>query len=124
VFYGCRSTTFNLGLRENYWREHVRDMLVGTDAQTPPVLVLDPITARQFVERGGFERKGDLIEWLARTATMTAGRYWDLQLIQNYVYPHATAGEEPLATKLRAREDEEIEMWEARDINVVVVGGE
>src|SRR5450755_2334622 len=25
VFYGCRSTTFCLGLRETYWREHVRD---------------------------------------------------------------------------------------------------
>ena len=27
IFYGCRSTTFCLGLREKYWREHVRDML-------------------------------------------------------------------------------------------------
>src|ERR1700691_4398305 len=27
VFYGCRSTTFCLGLRETHWREHVRDML-------------------------------------------------------------------------------------------------
>ncbi len=27
IFYGCRSTTFYLGLREKYWREHVRDML-------------------------------------------------------------------------------------------------
>ena len=30
VFYGCRSTTFCLGLRERYWREHVRDMLAGS----------------------------------------------------------------------------------------------
>ena len=27
IFFGCRSTTFCLGLREKYWREHVRDML-------------------------------------------------------------------------------------------------
>ena len=30
VFCGCRSTTFSLGLREKYWREHVRDMLPGS----------------------------------------------------------------------------------------------
>ena len=33
VFCGCRSTTFCLGLREKYWREHVRDMLAGIDGQ-------------------------------------------------------------------------------------------
>ncbi len=33
IFYGCRSTTFCLGLREKYWREHVRDMLLGIDAE-------------------------------------------------------------------------------------------
>ena len=37
VFYGCRSTTFCLGLREKYWREHVRDMLAGIDANSTPV---------------------------------------------------------------------------------------
>ncbi len=124
IFYGCRSTTFNLGLREDYWREHVRDMLVGTDTLTPPCLLLDPITARQFIDRGGFVKKADLITWLAKTAQMPAGRYWDQQLIQNYVYPRATFGEEPLATKLKAAKDELIEIWEAKDINVVVVGGE
>ncbi len=124
IFYGCRSTTFNLGLREKYWRDHVRDMLLGTDTLTPPVLVLDPITARQFVDRGGFVKKRDLVEWLAKTATMPAGRYWDQQLIQNYVYPRATYGEEPLASKLKVPEDQLIEIWEADDIHVVVTGGE
>ena len=31
IFFGCRSTTFCLGLREKHWREHVRDMLAGID---------------------------------------------------------------------------------------------
>src|SRR3974390_1499481 len=34
IFYGCRSTTFCLGLREKYWREHVRDMLAGIDGNS------------------------------------------------------------------------------------------
>lgn len=124
IFFGCRSTTFSLGLREKYWREHVRDMLLGTDAITGPVLLLDPITARQFIDRGGFDTKEKLIDWIYETAQMAAGRFWDLQLVQNYIYPHATFGTEPLATKLKAAEDELIPIFEKENINVVVVGGE
>jgi hypothetical protein len=124
IFWGCRSVTFNLGLREKYWREHIHDMLLGTDAVSAPCLVLDPITARQFIDRGGFDTKDKLIEFVHDTAKMPAGRYWDLQLIQNYRYPWATFGREPLASKLNAKEDELINIWEPSDINVVVVGGE
>jgi hypothetical protein len=55
---------------------------------------------------------------------MPAGRYWDLQLVQNYIYPWATFGREPEATRLRAAPDELIHVWEEKNINVVVVGGE
>ena len=89
-----------------------------------PCLVLDPITARQFVDRGGFDTKEKLIKWVHETATMPAGEYWDYQLIQNYVYPRATYGEEPYATKLKAREDELIPMFTEDEIEVTVVGGE
>jgi hypothetical protein len=124
VFWGGRSATFCLGLREKYWREHVRDMLTGTDAQARPCLILDPITARQFVERGGFAKKADLIRWLHETAEMPAGRYWDLQLVQNYIYPRATYGEEPFASNLKDDPNELIRIFPEEDINVVVVGGE
>lgn len=124
VFHGCRSTTFSLGLREKHWREHVRDMLLGTDAITAPVLVLDPICARQFIDRGGFLDKAALIRWLHETAQMPAGEYWDLQLVQNYIHPRATYGEEPFATNLKAAPDELIRIFQEPDINVVVVGGE
>jgi len=124
IFYGCRSTTFCLGLREKYWREHVKDMLLGIDANTAPCLLLDPITARQFIDRAGFDTKEKLIRWVYDTAKMPAGRYWDLQLVQNYVYPWATFGREPLATKLKAPPDELINIYDESEINVVVVGGE
>jgi len=124
VFHGCRSTTFSLGLRERFWREHVRDMLLGTDAITAPTLLLDPIVARQFVDRGGFDTKAKLTRWLHETARMPAARYWDLQLVQNYVYPRATFGDQPVASYLNAADDELIPMFQEKDINVVVVGGE
>jgi hypothetical protein len=124
VFYGCRSTTFSLGLREKYWREHVKDMLTGIDVNTAPVLLLDPITAQQFIDRAGFVDKRQLIRWVHETATMPAGRYWDLQLVQNYIYPWATFGREPEATMVKAAEDELIRVFAEDKINVVVVGGE
>jgi hypothetical protein len=124
VFTGCRCTAFTLGLRARYWREHVRNMLRGMDPHTPPVLLLDPITARQFIDRGGFTKKDALIDWLYDNARMPAGEYWDYQLVQNYLYPRATFGEEPWASKLAAAPDEMIPMFRREDIHVVVVGGE
>jgi hypothetical protein len=124
IFFGCRSTSFGLGLRKDYWREHVRDMLLAVDTVTAPVLLLDPITARQFIDRGGFDTKEKLIRFVHETAQMPAGRYWDMQLVQNYIYPNATLGVEPLATRLKAAPDELIPMFLEEAINVVVVGGE
>lgn len=124
LFYGGRSTTFSLGLRQDCWREHVADMLKGVDIVSAPSLLLDPITAHQFVERGGFVEKDQLIRFIFESATMPARRYWDLQLVQNYIYPRATFGEEPLASRLLAGDDELIPMFLERDINVIVVGGE
>src|SRR5881396_65534 len=124
VFTGCRSTAFTLGLREKHWREHVRNMLRGMDPHIPPTLLLDPITARQFIDRGGFRTKAALIDWLYDNARMPATEYWDYQLVQNYLYPRATFGEEPWASKLKAAPDELIRMFRREDIHVVVVGGE
>src|SRR4029079_1716034 len=124
IFYGCRSTAFCLGLREKYWNEHVRDMLAGIDGHSAPCLILDPLTAQQFIDRGGFDTKDKLIDFIHETAQMPSGRYWDLQLVQNYVYPWATFGKEPMASWLKAGEHENIHHFPEGDINVVVVGGE
>jgi hypothetical protein len=124
VFTGCQSTAFTLGLRETHWREHVRNMLRGMYPHNPPTFLLDPITARQCLDRGGFTDQEKLIEWIYDNARMPAREYWDYQLIQNYIYPRATFGEEPWATKLKAAPDELIPMFRQEDIHVVVVGGE
>ena len=55
---------------------------------------------------------------------MLVGEYWDYQFIQNYIYPRATFGEEPYASKLKAALDEMIRMFKPEEIHVVVVGGE
>jgi len=124
VFSGCRHTSFTLGLREAHWQDHVRNMLRGMDPHESPTFVLDPITARLFIDRGGLDTKEKLIDWIYDNALMAAGEYWDYQLIQNYVYPRATFGEEPYASMLKAAPDELIHMYTKDEIHVVVVGGE
>jgi hypothetical protein len=124
VFSECVTTSFGLGLREKHWREHVTYMLRGMDPEAPPVFILDPIAARQFVARGGFDTKEKLIQWVHDTATLPAGVYWDLQGIQNHAYPDALKGVEPYATLLKAADDELIPMFRLDDIQVLVVGGE
>ena len=124
VFVGCRHMAFTLGLRHAHWKDHVRNMMRGMDPNESPVFLLDPIAARLFIDVGGLKTKKDLINWVAENARMPAGEYWDYQLIQNYQYPRATFGEEPLATKLRAAPDAMIRMWTPEQVNVVVVGGE
>ena len=119
-----KTTSFLLGLREKHWREHVVHMLRGMNPFNPPTLVLDPITARQFVDRGGFDTKEKLAEWIYEVATIKAGEYWDYQLIQNYVYPRALNGEEPFASLLETDPEEQIPMFRQEAINIVVVGGE
>jgi len=124
VWSGVRGTAFTLGLREKHWRAHLLNMLRGIDPRTSPTLVLDPITARQCIDRGGFDTKEKLIKWIHENATLPAGVYWDYQLVQNYIYPRALNGEEPYATWLQAAEDEHIPMFRPQDIHAVVVGGE
>jgi len=124
VFSGCHFTAFTLGLREAHWRDHVRNMLRGMDPRGAPTFVLDPITARLFIDRGGFETKEKLIDWVYENACMPAGEYWDYQLIQNYIYPRATFGEEPYASMLKVPPGEMVHMFLKQDIDVVVVGGE
>ena len=93
-------------------------------SDTAACLLLDPITARQFIDRGGFDTKDKLIHWIHETAKCPAGEYWDFQLVQNYIYPRATFGEEPMRRKLKAAPDELIPIFQEKDIHVVVVGGE
>ena len=124
VFQGLHCTAYNLGLREKHWQTHVRCMLRGINPNLAPTLVLDPIAANQFVDRGGFDTKEKLIQWIHDNATLPAGIYWDYQLIQNYKYPIALQGVEPYAEMLEAGDDELIPIFPLDTIHVVVVGGE
>jgi len=125
LFSGVRGTAYTLGVRERYWRQHVQNLLRGIDPHGgKPTFVLDPITARLFMERGGFDTAAKFLDWACEIATLPAGVFWDYQLVQNYTLPPALNGVEPYATWLKAKDDEMIPMWRRKDFQVLVVGGE
>jgi hypothetical protein len=121
VFVGNRYIQEGFGPRDT-WEDKFRRCLAAT-AHLPPCIVLDPIVARLFAARG-INSKQDLIDWCAENARVTARDYWDDQWVQTLVRPRAVAGVEPYATRLKAAPDDIIQMYEPKQINVTVVGGE
>jgi len=121
VFFGLRYTQEGYGPRET-WQEKMRRCM-SAGAHFPPLLVMDPIVARLYVERG-FDSKQKLIEWCAANARLPAREYWDDQWVQTLLHPLAVAGVEPYATRLKAKPDEIVDMFEAKEINIAVTGGE
>jgi len=122
VFFGGWYTQAGYGPRAT-WKEKFIRCLTATEHNNPPLIVLDPIAARGFVEIG-FDSKQKLIDWCAENGRMPAREYWDNQWIQTLVRPHAVAGVEPYASRLKAAPDELISIFRPEDINIVVAGGE
>jgi hypothetical protein len=121
VFFGLRYMQEGYGPRET-WQEKMRRCL-SAGAHFPPFLVMDPIVARLFVERG-IETKQRLIDWCAANALLPAREYWDDQWVQTLLRPLAVTGVEPYASRLKAKPDEIVHMFEPAEINVAITGGE
>ena len=115
-------TIFGGGPRDT-WEEKFTRSLQACDPYTGPVIALDPLVARGFVDRG-FDSKQKLIDWCVEHARLPAREYWDNQWIQTLHHPRAVAGTEPYASRLAAAPDEMVPIYTPEDIHVVVVGGE
>ena len=121
VFFGGWYTHSGFGPRET-WKEKFIRCLTATDHFSSPVIFMDPLVARSFVDLG--YSKESLIEWCAENARMRARDYWDDQWITTLIKPHAVAGVEPFASRLKAAPDEMISIFTPKDIKIVVMGGE
>ena len=122
LFLGGWYQIFGGGPRET-WEEKFTRSLQACDPYTGPIIALDPLVARGFVDRG-FDTKQKLIDWCVEHARLPAREYWDNQWIQTLHHPRALAGVEPYASRLKAAPDELIQIFQPEDIHVVVVGGE
>ncbi len=121
VFVGNRYIHEGFGPRET-WEEKFTRSLQAT-AYLPPCLVMDPIVAKLFDSKG-IQTKQQLIDWVVAHARLPAREYWDDQWMQTLIRPHAVAGVEPYASRLKAAPDEIVQMYEPEEVNVVVTGGE
>jgi hypothetical protein len=122
LFLGGWYTIFGGGPRAT-WQEKFTRSLQACDPYTGPIVVLDPLVAKGFVDIG-FDTKQKLIDWCVERARLPAKEYWDNQWIQTLHRPRAVAGVEPYASMLKADPEEQIRMFRPEDIHVVVTGGE
>jgi hypothetical protein len=121
VFFGGWYTHSAFGPRET-WKDTFIRCLTATDFYSPPLIVMDPLVARDFVSLGF--SKQTLIEWCAENAKLPARNYWDHQWTTTLTRPHAIAGVEPYASRLKAAPDELVSLFTPNDIKIVVMGGE
>lgn len=122
VFFGGWYTMAGYGPRET-WQEKFQHCFAGAEHYLPPIIVMDPIAARGFVELG-FDTKEKLIEWCAQNCRVPAREYWDNQWTQTLLHPLAVAGVEPYAARLKADPAELIEAYSKDEIKIIVAGGE
>ncbi len=92
IFFGGRYTTSGFGPRETWKEKFVRCLTAG-DHNSAPLIVMDPLVARLFVELG-FDTKEKFAQWCSENAVMTAREYWDDQWVQTLTVPLAVAGVE------------------------------
>ncbi len=122
TFRGGRYTQAGFGPRDS-WEQKFRRVFAACAARQSPLIVMDPIVANLFVEKG-FTSKEKLIDWCAENARLPANEYWDDQWVQTLLHPLAVAGVEPYATNLKAAPDEMLKLFTPEEINIVVTGGE
>jgi hypothetical protein len=122
VFFGGRYTIAGFGPRET-WQQEFKRAFAACEQHLAPLIVMDPICARGFVDLG-FDTREKLIAWFAENARLSAREYWDNQWVQTLIRPLAVAGVEPHASKLKAAPDELIRIFEPKDISIAVAGGE
>jgi hypothetical protein len=135
------SCVHRFGLGENNWRPNVIRLVAGLSPPGTPIeqgflppgtpgmqggltLLLDPLVARDFKEREGFNTKEELSQWFYENTLVPVGQYWDLMLADIFHKPMGTKGTEPYASWLKLSKEEMIPVLTSPHfINIVVVGG-
>lgn len=124
-----RGRTFShlLEVREKTWPQQLLNLVSGftPTPRTNLTLLVEPLAARTFKNREGFETKEQLAQWFHDNAKLDYKTYWDYQLVINYIEPLARKGQEPFASYLAQDASSEVPRFaDPKAISVVVVGGE
>jgi hypothetical protein len=124
-----RGRTFShlLEVREKTWPQQLLNLVSGftPTPRTNLTLLVEPLAARTFKNREGFETKEQLAQWFHEKSKIDYKTYWDYQLVINYIEPLARKGQEPFASYLAQDSNSEVPRFaDPKAISVVVVGGE
>jgi len=124
-----RGRTFShlLEVREKTWPQQLLNLVSGftPTPRTNLTLLVEPLAARTFKHREGFETKEQLAQWFHENSKIDYKTYWDYQLVINYIEPLARKGQEPFASYLAQDSNSEVPRFaDPQAVSVVVVGGE
>jgi hypothetical protein len=124
-----RGRTFShlLEVREKTWPQQLLNLVSGftPTPRTNLTLLVEPLAARTFKDREGFETKEQLAQWFHEKSKIDYKTYWDYQLVINYIEPLARKGQEPFASYLAQDSNSEVPRFaDPKAVSVVVVGGE
>jgi hypothetical protein len=129
-FKRTESTVTTFFVFGNIWSEHVRPswkeqlsaMLSGLDPALGLTLVLDPIVAREFKERG-METPEALGKWIYENVKVPARLFWDHVPLSNVSRGLVANGIEPYASYSKLPPDSLIPPFMPMQVEVVVTGG-
>ena len=129
-FRADESTVTTFFMWGNIWSEHVRPnwkeqlpaMLSGLDPAGGVTLVMDPIVAQEFVDRG-MDTPETLANWIYENARVPARLYWDHVPLSNVARGLVANGVEPYASYSKLGPDELIPPFMPMQVEVVVTGG-
>lgn len=106
-----------------YWQEKLHSMLSSMEPSFGVTFVVDPIVAREFVERG-FDSPEKIAHWVHQQVTIPRRRYWDHISLVSSTRPLVDGGVQPWAGYWSAAPDDPIPIFEPDRVHVVVAGGE
>lgn len=107
---------------KTYWQEKLHSMMASMEPSFGVTLVVDPIVAREFVDRG-FDSPERIAEWVHEQVKIPRRRYWDHVSLVSSTRPLVGGGVEPWASYWNAAPDDPIPVFEPSRVHVVVAGG-
>ncbi len=101
----------------------IRDYMRSLSGQGGATIVMDPTVAALLKETQGFKTKSDLSQWLAQNVEKTVASFYGNGVIATFAASLAFQGLEPHATWMKSPPETLIKPFNAKGIQVVVIGG-
>jgi len=102
----------------------IRDYMRALSGQGGSTIVMDPTVAALLRDTQGFKTKSELSQWLADNVEKTVASYFGNGVIATFAASLAFQGLEPHSTWMKGPPETLIKPFNARQIQILVVGGE